>query len=310
MFTRIFSFLRSLIAIALVLFINGLPVSLFLCFFMLIVNPLQWGWMRNILAWTGLPMSLDGALYVFLGIFLLLPLLLSPLRIMALLVAKCSGWKPARGEDIQIIQDSLKSISLASGQKEKKLHLYIEEDSSLNAAAFGWNNILVTRGSMIAAKDNPWFLQGLLSHELGHLSYGHSLVLFMLLVIEKCGGIAAFILEKANWILVQLSKIGPMAIVCLIPNMVINICFIFVNLLSWLTRQIILLFSRQDEHAADSYACQIGFGEQLLGCMEVLLQQSGSQDEGGFWKNISNDHPSLPHRIETIKKQLAKQNAY
>ena len=86
----------------------------------------------------------------------------------------------------------------------------------------------------------------------------------------------------------------------------ISLIFIILGVFNKITNYIILWFFRQDEHAADGYACKIGFGPELLHGLELLEKSSASEEKKGVLANINNDHPSLPHRIETIQKYLEK----
>lgn len=60
----------------------------------------------------------------------------------------------------------------AAGLEPSDVHLYVIEDSSLNAFVAGGQNIFVHTGLMLAA-DNPNQLIGVLAHETGHIAGGH-----------------------------------------------------------------------------------------------------------------------------------------
>lgn len=307
MFTRIFSILRSFIAIIISFISNAILVSTFLTFVVLVLDTHQWEWMRKILQWLGRPVNQDNALVIFFYIFLILPILLSPTRLMACMLAKFNGWHKACAEEKDYIQSYIDKIIARNNQKRKEYHFYIDETSEINAAAFGINNILVTRGTMIAAKQTPGLLEGLLAHEMGHLTYGHSFVLSFILVMETCGIASGHILDKLNWLFAEvLSRIPLLGLAFVLVSFCISAIFIVLGLFNKITDYIILWFLRQDEHAADEYACKIGFGNELLHDLELLEKEPMSQDKKGLLTNINNDHPSLPHRIETIKKYLEK----
>ena len=307
MFTRIFSILRSIIAILFSFISNIILVSLFLAFVVFAFDIHQLDWMQRLLQWFGRPIRPESVLDVVFYIFLVLPLLLSPTRLMAWILAKTNGWHKAGAEENAFIQTHIDDIVSRGGLKKKKYHIYIMENKEINAAAFGLNNILVTRGTLSAAEQTPALLDGFLAHEMGHISYGHSLVLSFILVMETCGHISAYALEKINWFLAKVIGVIPLIQIISIVviwsiNLICGVLWLFNNI----TNYIVLWFYRMDEHAADRYACKIGFGPELLYGLELLEKESPPDEKKGVLANIGNDHPSLLHRIETIQKYLAK----
>lgn len=307
MFTKIFSVLRSLIAILFSFISNSILVTLLLTIFVLVIDTHKWGWMQSLLRWLGRPVNPDNAFGIFFTIFLVLPFILSPTRFMAWLLAKFNGWKTAQGADNDLIQSGLNSILSKGGLKEKRYHLYVAETPELNAAAFGRDNILVTRGLINNVKERPDILEGILSHEIGHLHYGHSLVLSFILVMDTCGELSIEILKKIIWLGGKmLSWIPIVNIFFAIVAWTVAIIFIIVGAFRKITYYITLWFYRQDEHAADNYACNIGFGNELLDGLKLLKEYSGPDEKQGVLANLGSDHPSLLHRIETIQKYLDK----
>lgn len=307
MFTRIFSLLRSIIQIIFSLITNSILVGIFLTFLVTLFDVHKWSWMQSLLQQLGRPVSQNSAFELLFYVFLGLPLLLSPTRLMAWILAKINGWHKACAEEKDYIQSYIDNVFARSGLKNKTYHLYIDESQDINAAAFGLNNILVTRGAMIAATEKSGLMEGLLAHEMGHLTYGHSFVLSYILVMESCGMAAGYTLDKINWFMAEvLSRIPLVNFIVMFISLPLSLIFIILGLFNKITSYIILLFYRQDEHAADGYACKIGFGPELLRGLEMLKDEPESQNKKGMLTNINNDHPSLPHRIETIKKYLAK----
>jgi len=53
----------------------------------------------------------------------------------------------------------------------RNIHLFIKEDMNVNAFAFGWETLVITRGSLELLDDEC--LKGLIAHELGHFAQGH-----------------------------------------------------------------------------------------------------------------------------------------
>jgi predicted Zn-dependent protease len=74
------------------------------------------------------------------------------------------------------IEDTLRVYTApllrAAGLEPDDVHLYIAQDSSLNAGVTGGQNILINTGLIIAA-ENPNEVIGVLAHETGHIAGGH-----------------------------------------------------------------------------------------------------------------------------------------
>lgn len=146
------------------------------------------------------------------------------------------------------------------------------------------NNILVTRGTIIAAEQNPGLMEGFLAHEMGHITYGHSFVLSFIIVMESCGRASSYVLEKINWFLAEV--VGRIPLINLVSFFIvlsISLNFIILGVFNKITNYIILWFFRQDEHAADGYACKIGFGPELLHGLELLEKVQHRKRKKGYW---------------------------
>ena len=303
----LFSILRSIIAIIFSFITNSILVTTFLTCLVLLIDTHKWGWVQSILQWLGRPVNQDNAFGVFFTIFLILPFILSPTRLMAWTLAKLNGWKKAKERDKANIQSALDNIFLQSGIKKKKYHLYIEEVPYMNAAIFGINNIIVTRGMLNWTKGNPKILEGVLSHELGHHYYGHSIVLSFIIVMDTCGMVSLSILEKVNSICGKLLSWIPFVnIIYAIISWIIAIIFGITALFQTITKYIVLWFYRLDEHDADAYACKIGYANELLEGLKLFKTEADPEEKKGILANLGKDHPSLQHRIETIEKYLEK----
>lgn len=74
------------------------------------------------------------------------------------------------------IEDTLRvygePIFRAAGLKPEDIHIFIIQDSSLNAFVAGGQNIFIHTGLILAA-DNPNEIIGVMAHETGHIAGGH-----------------------------------------------------------------------------------------------------------------------------------------
>ena len=299
--TRLFSYIRAFIALVIIFVINAFAIAVFLPFILLILHPERWGWVQSLFAFFNISPQNVNAYFYFV---LLIPFLLLPLS--GWLVSFFSGYRTAKGEDKEYMQECLETILERSGLGKKRYNLYVEETDEVNACAFGIRNICVTRGTLNVADNDPAFLKGILAHEMGHLSYRHTIVLFLLMVIDILGNVAISIFDFIRGVIAIGQNIPVLNLMCFLLTVIFNMVVRILNLGGYLISGILRLFARMDEHAADYYACEIGFGKELCYGLQLLYEHSGPEEKKGFLANIKSDHPSLPHRIETIKKYLEK----
>ena len=69
--------------------------------------------------------------------------------------------------------DLARPMIVAAGMDPRNVHVVLVGDPSINAFAGGGQNVFIHSGLIIAA-DNAGELQGVIAHELGHLSGGHN----------------------------------------------------------------------------------------------------------------------------------------
>ena len=62
-----------------------------------------------------------------------------------------------------------------------------------------------------------------------------------------------------------------------------------------------LFFSRQDEYAADAYACEIGLGQELYAGLAAITAE---EPKLSFWQSLISDHPVTPKRLQKIATYL------
>ena len=63
--------------------------------------------------------------------------------------------------------------------------------------------------------------------------------------------------------------------------------------------------SRQDEYAADRYACEMGLGLELYNGLMLL---ASGQKKLSFWQRLTSDHPDTDKRLAKILAYEQKQN--
>ena len=99
----------------------------------------------------------------------------------AALAIACLGLAPSSASAQSLIrdaeiEDTLRVYSTpifrAAGVEPNDVHLFIVQDSTLNAGVTGGQNVLINTGLIIAAED-PNEIIGVLAHEAGHIAGGH-----------------------------------------------------------------------------------------------------------------------------------------
>lgn len=210
----------------------------------------------------------------------------------------------------QLIAD----VKLASGANISRMKLYlVPGDDEMNATAYGFNCISVTRG--IFHNADPITLNAVLAHEVSHIlnldaefnravfcsvtllvgalsimSFAMMAVIFVIFLILSC---------FRSWLGV-ISFQGTTKVVGGIFSLLQRgIVIIYRSLLS--------LISRHAEYRSDSYSCRLGYGVQLshfLTFVEPVSQRHLTLTEAMY-----RSHPPTPKRIARLERQLLTQNA-
>ncbi len=185
----------------------------------------------------------------------------------------------------------------------KNIKLFIIDANFVNAFAMGRNTIAVTTGAMQTF--SPDELKGILAHEFGHISYGHTKALLLSVVGNAIFSILVLIVRVFVWVCSLLSAIfAHTSIVVLIIN-VLSILFkmllevsIFVFL--YAGQVILSLNSRMNEFEADSFANKVSYGQELLSSLYLLQKLSGSQ-KMTVREKMTASHPHIAARIERLE---------
>ena len=180
------------------------------------------------------------------------------------------------------------------------INLKIIYDSSPNACAIGRHTICVTEG-LLKLSDNE--IMGVLAHEIGHLAYGHTILILLIgggnLFITG----SIFIIKAFCWFLVaffsMLSEVCSKRHWFFFFSAVFSAIPIF---LTWLWTKFCMLFTRwsmrQNEYKADAYACKIGYGNELAYVLDKSLYE---EPHNGIFKALYSTHPSSDDRVANMQ---------
>jgi len=181
----------------------------------------------------------------------------------------------------------------ANPEISEDIDLYIKEDMTINAFAFGKGTLVLTRGSIELLSDEC--LQGLMAHEFGHFSHRHTEALLLFTVANLP---MSFIIKKLtdakNHFSIKRSFI--------MGSLCDFIYYLFKGVDS-LAGLLLMYASRRNEYVADGFTIACGFGEELT---EVLTEIYGVAitKPQSVKEQFRSTHPHITLRIEQMEAML------
>lgn len=229
--------------------------------------------------------------------FITVAISLSPIGEMCL--AAFAGAKDIKLRVIPLIQYVLDKTKENTSYCPQKVKVMIIHDSAPNAFALGKRTLCLTDG-LLSLPDN--LILGILAHEIGHLSYRHTVIQLLIgggnIFISGC----LLIIKISCWIFSAImglfaigSRSGIMGI--------LTALFAGISTgLSWLWVKFCMLFlmwsMRQNEYLADEFAYKIGFGLELA---TVLDQHISDVPHDGFLSALYDTHPCNDDRVAALQ---------
>ena len=188
------------------------------------------------------------------------------------------------------------------------IQLYIMDGMYVNAFAIGRATIAITRGAIETFTADE--LKGILAHELGHMTHGHTKALLLSVIGNFFFSVIVWILRLILNIVQLASNIGArfniigivLAIMTFVFRVLVDVTvFVFINL----SEVILALNSRSNEIEADTFAFEIGYGRELISGM-YLLQKMTMNTKLSLSEKMKASHPHMADRI-THLEQLENQ---
>lgn len=243
-----------------------------------------------------------GYSYWLMSFLILVPGLLMQLSPFQRLMIFFSGYKPAKGEYRAMLEQALQPIIARGGLEGEKFHLYVNPDKSINACALGDNNIVV---------NEPMFryftvdeLSGVLAHEMGHLQKGHTWKLLLLWGMTLANRVVFWCYRMVLMIITVLQFIPFIGWVLGFFALIMNF---FLQIGNWVLTYPLILFNRycarQDEYAADDYACHIGLGPELYEGL-AKIDDMYHNPRLSFFGRMLSDHPATDERLQRIREYV------
>lgn len=204
-------------------------------------------------------------------------------------------------------------VKTASGMNISGLKLYlVPGDDDMNATAYGFNCVSVTRGTFDNA--DPITLNAVLGHEISHIlncdaefnraifcsvtllvaalsvmSFAAMAIIFLIFLVLSC---------FRSWLGVMAFQGTTKVVGGLFSLLQRGIVVIYRSLLS--------LASRHAEYRSDRYSCMLGYGVQLSHFL--ALAEPNNQRQLTLTEAMYRSHPPTPKRIARLEKLMLTQS--
>ena len=184
------------------------------------------------------------------------------------------------------------------------IQLYIMDAMYVNAFAMGRKTIAVTRGAIESFTADE--LRGIMAHELGHITHGHTKALLLSVIgnlyfsiIVGVFRLLLFIAQVIANISAQFNFVGTFfSLFTLMIRFFMDMSIIvFINL----SQMILAINSRSNEIQVDRFAFEIGYGRELISGM-YLLQKITMNTKLKLSERLKASHPHMADRIAHLKK--------
>jgi len=176
----------------------------------------------------------------------------------------------------------------------KGIKLYIKEDMTINAFAFGKSTLVLTRGSLELLDDDC--LKGFIAHEFGHFSHGDTKAVLLATVSNYfMSKILVKLTDRVNRYEAE-DRSGFVA-------WIVKGIYRLFKAIDFMGEVILKRTSRRNEYLADSFALKSGFGEDLTKVLIEIYSVSVSKPQS-VKEQLKSTHPDITLRIERLEEAL------
>lgn len=250
--------------------------------------------------------------YLILLLIYLFSLVLSFSPIGQAFLCLINGAKKMRRLDMrERIFPIVDEVYLAAKKKTpslpNKLKIRVMYDPNPNAFAIGINTICITEG-LLDLPEN--LIAGVVAHEIGHLALNHT-------IIQVLIGGGNLVMSSIIWSLELMRLILSVFSVTETLRkddpwhwLGAGIAAISAGVIYCWTKICLLILmgsNRANEYAADKYAFEIGYGDDLA---EVLDRLTMGTPHSTFLKILSSSHPEPSDRIARLQSMGATYSRY
>ena len=213
--------------------------------------------------------------------------------------------RPTRKEE-ETLMPIFEDVCRAAQVSPANYSLFVQDDKFPNAFAMGWHTVCVSRGLLSSASEDG--IRGVLAHEMGHHAYRDSVwgvAFYMITVVgqifRRFGVLIVAILSFLPRIAgKEGSREREYAGIFTIFAVILAVLMRLFDFFVWGPIQLGSLFgSRLKEYRADKFAAKIGFGEELISFLNVILDLDGGPE--GFMGILYSSHPKTGDRIRSLE---------
>ena len=187
------------------------------------------------------------------------------------------------------------------------VQVFIKDEATINAYAFGTNSIVLSRGALEMLDEDQ--LKGMLAHEFGHLVSGDTKMLLALTigngffgVIYAVMGLLVRILDFFIQVNLVRSIFSLFHLVYVLPLKSIRFVLVKIILLMQLVSALLIgLGGRNNQFRADEFACEMGYGEHLLSAL-YLLHEMNMIDDRSWLERLKAGSPLITRRIARLER--------
>lgn len=208
---------------------------------------------------------------------------------------------------IPVVEEVYLAAKHKTPELPDRINVRIMYDPNPNAFAIGTNTICVTEG-MLDMPDN--LMAGIIAHELGHLALQHTVIQILIgggnLIMT---GIMLF-LEVLKNIFAISTVAGSYKKRSAGSEAGVFLAAISAGVIYLWTKFCMLILrgsSRANEYAADAYAFEIGYGDDLA---EALDRLTMGTPQATLLKMLSSTHPEPGDRIGRLQSMGATYSRY
>jgi len=181
---------------------------------------------------------------------------------------------------------------------KSKIDIYIIDQMTVNAVAIGRNTVAVTKGAVKTFSEDE--LKAVIAHEIAHIVNMDTIALMFSKIGNGIFSIGMISIRLFGWIFSKIHITRPFAaVVDTIFNAIFTAFF-------FIMQAPLSLRSRKSEKRADSYALELGIGEDMVSAL-YTLEKINLSGEASLIQKILASHPRVTSRIEALELALGIQ---
>jgi len=260
-----------------------------------------------LLAWFILGGNLDTFIFVLIIYSVSITIALSPIgEVILRAVENCR--EPLTQQEksylLPLFEEVYESAKEVNPSLNRNIKIYIMDAMFVNAFAIGRQTIAITKGAIETFSEDE--LKGILAHELGHMTYGHTKALllstignFFFTAIVGFFKLSLHIMQFISSIVAFFSILGVAFVffTFILRSLIEISVVIFINI----SQIILALNSRMNEDLADKFAHKIGYGRELIAGL-YLLQKITMNTKIRLVDRVKASHPHLGNRIAKLER--------